>query len=222
MKLANAADTLALAGLLERAGSNTAAVEMALETVTSQLASSIHTDFDRAERTDYFGVGVRNIGTRSSPQYILNLTQGFLDANEDVSVYAADIESATEDDVGIVRVTDSNVSKLSELKYSVDAQKGRVFVYYPDVIVGLRRTVAVRYTAGFAEGDDGVATGVHPKVKHAAMILALRMLRVGSGPRPKTKDEFNITDLSYSARDVYASLIRSFLTGAIAESSEVG
>lgn len=223
MKLATVDEALASAGLVDRAGSNTGMIDAALETATSQLSTSIGTSFNRVEYTDYFGRNLINKGDANYPEFVCNLTQGFLDPNETPKVYMADSEAVAEAGIGIVKVNDDNVTKLNNLRYSFDMQKGRVIVYRIDILRTLRRALAVRYICGFeeTEKDSGIYQGVPEVLKQAAIMSALRILRITPAPKPKINDRASKDELGRVAASSYASLVRSFLQGAYPESAEL-
>lgn len=222
MKLASVDEALELAGMKERAGTNTGSTESALELATSRLANSLGTTFEYEERTDYFSAGLINSGSTSKPEYVMNLTKGFVSLldNRSVDVFVAGSESS-ESGIGIVKVSDSNVSKMSSVRFVTQLQKGRVILYWGDVFAQYRRTVAVRYTSGFKADTSGVAKGVPEQLKQAALMETLRIIRVAPPVKPKVNDRSSKDELGRMSEATYSSMIRSFLRGANPEMSEV-
>jgi len=216
MKLATVDEALASAGLASRTGSNTQMIDAALETATSQLATSIGTTFDREERIDYFGRNLRNFGSSNSPEFVCNLTNGFIDGA--AKVWIATAESVTELGIGMVKTSDANAERLSALRYEVDAEKGRMRLYSTGILCSLRRAVAVRYVSGFVD-TAGIAQEVPDGLKQAAIMVALRILRITPPTKPKALHE-DARALGMVGIASYANMKRSFLRGAYPEYTE--
>jgi hypothetical protein len=168
MKLALDLELTEAIGRSDRVGASITA-GTALELATAQIEGYIGTPLERAGRLDMFG-NLRPIsGSGDSAMYVLNLTAGFVDPDEDFEVFFS-----TEDNLQIEDVDTADLQTIS--KYGINHQTGRVTIF-GDIPRGPHRNVGVRYTSGFAENDTGYAEGVPASLKVAAIAVAARNIR---------------------------------------------
>lgn len=159
MKLATAAEVLARANVSSTVGaSSTATVESALEAATSVVASILQTPVEAAERIDYFDYSPSRYQNSFVP-ITLKLTQRFVTEDAVRVYYSTD---------GLPAPTTSEFQALAE-DFSVNRERGIIEIY-SEPLPG-RKTLAVKYTAGFSDGS----TDIPSWMKEAAISAALHV-----------------------------------------------
>lgn len=221
MMLASVEEVLARVGLFENTGSSNTA-EAALIAATPQIENTLRTPFDRSVVTDWFGGPVRNSSsTPTHPEYVFNLSRGFLDQKERFSVYY----STTREPIG--KIGAPNVAKLPDSEFAIDFMKGRLSVFSDlPTFFGGRNRLAVRYTAGFetvAASNGKEYANVPPFLREAAITQAVLTIRVGNLHRKSAERTLNQErdGLQVQLSGLLNNHIRTFLHGAQPERTEL-
>lgn len=214
MMLAAASEVLAQLGLAESAGAPSTAAA-ALKSATVLVERQIRTPLEALNVTDIFGSDVhRTSGTPTSPEYMLNLSRGFINPEFPVRVYYSTTQQP------IASVTDSHVARLPDDEYEIDFTYGRVRLYTTRVLwEGRRRRVAVRYSAGFECDENGLAQNVPADLAQGAILLAAITMRNSNSPRPKTDRTLEAQNAALRAQvdTMLSGYTRSLMVGAAPE-----
>lgn len=174
MILTEEQEVLDLVGQAQRVGNNSTA-KTNLRHATTQIENHLGTSLVRTERVDYFGCPTNIKGPLETPAYILNLTQGFLDAAQPFEVfYSSDGEP-------ILDIADANAELQTADAYDVNYDLGRVTLYGTTEIPTIPfRSIAIHYTAGFEVDDHEIAQNTPLALRSSAASLAANNMRVHS------------------------------------------